>query len=96
MEALERRIGLRRNATRASTQAPQWRGRLRPPQKLKSDPPIHNLLRPKNGLDNGVHCKKVIDLIEWVEMLVNKSDECVEDEAKRSAQRGEDKLWESV
>ena len=22
---------------------------------LKSDPPIHNLLRPKNGLDNGVH-----------------------------------------
>jgi hypothetical protein len=22
---------------------------------LKSDPPIRNLLRPKNGLDNGVH-----------------------------------------
>jgi hypothetical protein len=22
---------------------------------LKSDPPIHNLLRPKNGLDNGGH-----------------------------------------
>jgi hypothetical protein len=32
MEALERRIGLRRNATRAPTQAPEWRGRLRPPR----------------------------------------------------------------
>jgi len=32
IEALERRIGLRRNATRAPTQAPEWRGRLRPPQ----------------------------------------------------------------
>ena len=32
MEALERRIGLRRDATRAPTQAPEWRGRLRPPQ----------------------------------------------------------------
>ena len=31
IEALERRIGLRRNATRAPTQAPEWRGRLRPP-----------------------------------------------------------------
>ena len=26
MEALERRIGLRRNATRAPTQAPEWQG----------------------------------------------------------------------
>ena len=25
---------------------------------LKSDPPIRNLLRPKNGLDNGVHFKQ--------------------------------------
>jgi hypothetical protein len=32
MEALERRVGLRRNATRAPTQAPEWRGRLRPPR----------------------------------------------------------------
>jgi hypothetical protein len=32
IEALERRIGLRRNATRAPTQAPEWRGRLRPPR----------------------------------------------------------------
>lgn len=29
IEALERRTGLRRNATRAPTQAPEWRGRLR-------------------------------------------------------------------
>src|ERR1017187_1152964 len=28
MEALERRIGLRRNATRAPSQAPEWLGRL--------------------------------------------------------------------
>ena len=54
MEALERRIGLRRDATRAPSPAPEWRGRLRPPQ-AKSDPPIHNLLPPEIGLDNGVH-----------------------------------------
>lgn len=55
IEALERRVGLRRNATRAPTQAPEWRGRLRPPQISKSDPPTLSLLRPKNGLDNGGH-----------------------------------------
>ena len=54
MNALERRIGQRRGATRAPTQAPEWRGRLRAAPE-KSDPPIHNLLGPKNGLDNGVH-----------------------------------------
>jgi hypothetical protein len=32
IEALERRIGLRRNSTRAPTQAPEWRGRLRSPK----------------------------------------------------------------
>src|SRR5262245_20107464 len=36
IEALERRVGLRRNATRAPTQAPEWRGRLRSPQISKS------------------------------------------------------------
>ena len=55
IEALERRVGLRRNATRAPAQAPEWRGRLRPPRNSKSDPPILSLLRPKNGLDNGGH-----------------------------------------
>src|SRR5216683_3178744 len=54
MNALERRIGQRRGATRAPTQAPEWRGRLRAAPE-KSDPPIHKLLGPKNGLDNGVH-----------------------------------------
>jgi hypothetical protein len=38
IEALERRIGLRRNATRAPAQAPEWRGRLRSPQKLTTMP----------------------------------------------------------
>ena len=55
MEALERRIGLRRNATRAPAQAPEWRGRLRSPRISKSDSPILSLLRLKNGLDNGGH-----------------------------------------
>ena len=41
MYALERRVGQRRGAAPA---APE-----------KSDPPVRNLLRPKNGLDNGVH-----------------------------------------
>ena len=54
MKALERRTGQRRDATRAPTQAPEWRGRLRPPHR-ESDPPIHNLLRAKNGLDIGGH-----------------------------------------
>ena len=36
MESLERRIGLRRNATRAPTQAPEWRGRFRPPRKTEA------------------------------------------------------------
>ena len=34
IKTLERRIGLRRNATRAPSPAPEWRGRLRPPQIL--------------------------------------------------------------
>ena len=55
IEALERRVGLRRNATRAPAQAPEWRGRLQPPRMSKSDPPTLSLLRPKNGLDNGGH-----------------------------------------
>jgi hypothetical protein len=33
MNALERRIGQRRGATRAPTRGPEWRGRLRPPQR---------------------------------------------------------------
>jgi len=58
IEALERRIGLRRNATRAPAQAPEWRGRLRSPRISKSDSPILSLLRLKNGLDNGGHFLK--------------------------------------
>src|SRR6202030_2788599 len=54
INALERRIGQRRGATRAPTQAPEWRGAA-PAAPRKSAPPVHNLLPPKNGLDNGVH-----------------------------------------
>jgi hypothetical protein len=56
MNALERRIGQRRGATRAPTQAPEWHGAA-PAAPEKSDPPVRNLLRPKNGLDNGVHLR---------------------------------------
>lgn len=35
------------------------KGRLRPPQR-KSDPPIHNLLKPEIGLDNGVHFSRIL------------------------------------
>jgi REP element-mobilizing transposase RayT len=56
IKALERRIGQRRGATRAPTRAPEWPGRLQPP-RIKSDPPVHNLLGPKNGLDNGGHLR---------------------------------------
>src|SRR6516164_5364902 len=56
--ALERRIGLRRDATRAPIRGPEWAGaapmpgssqtQLRPRRK-------QSLLKARNGLDNGVH-----------------------------------------
>ena len=39
MEVLERRVGLRRNATRAPAQAPEWRGRLGPPRRIRTPHP---------------------------------------------------------
>src|ERR1017187_10419530 len=55
LEALERRIGIRRNAAGAPPQAREWRGAASAAPDLKSAPPIRNLLRSKNGLDNGGH-----------------------------------------
>jgi len=54
INALERRIGLSSDGTRAPTQGPEWLGGGcgRP---LKSDSPNANLLRAKNGLDNRDH-----------------------------------------
>ena len=54
INALERRIGQRRGATRAPAQAPEWQGRLRLPHR-NQDSPIYNLSSPNFGLDNGVH-----------------------------------------
>jgi hypothetical protein len=36
---------------------------------LKSDPPLHNLLRPKNGLDKGVHFRLRDSVLEFREPM---------------------------
>src|ERR1700683_3350914 len=61
INALERRTGLSRDGTRAPTQGPEWPGRLWG-APLKSDSPILNLLRAKNGLDNRDHFRNRIDI----------------------------------
>ena len=58
MKALERRIGLRRDATRAPIQGPEWQGAGSHSRPKNSTPPGISLLRAKNGLDNGVHFRK--------------------------------------
>ncbi len=56
LKALARRIGLRRDATRAPRQGPEWQGAASPPPQTQTQtPPDLSLLRAKNGLDNGVH-----------------------------------------
>jgi len=56
LKALARRIRLRRDATRAPMQGPEWQGAASPPpQSQTQTPPDLSLLRVKNGLDNGVH-----------------------------------------
>ena len=56
LKALARRIGLRRDATRAPMQGPEWQGAASPPPQTQTQtPPDLSLLREKNGLDNGVH-----------------------------------------
>src|SRR5712691_2823952 len=58
LKALARRIGLRRDATRAPMQGPEWQGAASPPPQTQTQtPPDLSLLRAKNGLDNGVHFK---------------------------------------
>src|ERR1039458_1480225 len=56
LKALERRIGLRRDATRAPIQGPEWQGAASPPPQTQTQtPPDLSLLTAKIGLDNGVH-----------------------------------------
>jgi hypothetical protein len=56
LKALERRIGLRRDATRAPIQRPEWQGAASPPPQTQTQtPPDLSLLTAKIGLDNGVH-----------------------------------------
>jgi hypothetical protein len=61
LKALERRTELRRDATRAPIQGPEWHGGglPSPPPELKhGTPPDISLLRAQNGLDNGVHFRR--------------------------------------
>jgi len=56
--ALERRIGLRRDATRAPIQGPEWQGAAPILESSQTQPQTSSeisLLRAKNGLDNGDH-----------------------------------------
>jgi hypothetical protein len=55
MNALERRIGQRRGATRAPARAPEWPGRFPPPHNIGLAESDVSLLPAKNGLDNRVH-----------------------------------------
>ena len=58
LEALECRIGLGGDATRAPIQEPEWQGAASmptPSHYTKSDPPDISKLKAKNGLDKGVH-----------------------------------------
>ena len=64
---------------------------------LKRSEDLRNLLaHSQQDLAQGSSWRELIDLVEWVEMVVHTSDDCVEEEARRSAQRGEDKLWASA
>jgi hypothetical protein len=62
LEALERRIELRRDATRAPIQGPEWQGAAlaAAPKDNPKTPSNISLLRAKNGLDNGVHFRSHI------------------------------------
>lgn len=51
IEALERRIGLRRNATRAPTQAPEWRGASAAPDGVDG-----KILYGKSHCENASRC----------------------------------------
>src|SRR5580658_2169605 len=56
LKALERRIGLRRDATRAPLQGPEWQGAASPPPQTQTPTSSDlSLLTAQNGLDNGVH-----------------------------------------
>ena len=66
LKALERRIGLRRDATRAPIQRPEWQGAASPPPQTQTQtPPDLSLLTIKNGLDNGVHFRLPLRKGSW-------------------------------
>src|SRR5712691_2776901 len=70
LKALARRIGLRRDATRAPMQGPEWQGAASPPPQTQTQtPPDLSLLRAKNGLDNGVHFRWKIGLNDGAKVV---------------------------
>lgn len=54
------------------------------------------LAHSQRDLARGSSWEKTIDLVEWIEAVVNTSDRCVEEEASKSAERGESGLWASA
>jgi len=54
------------------------------------------LAHSQTDLAGGSSWKKIIELVEEVEKVVQKSDECVEDDARVLVQRDHDGLWPSA
>src|ERR1700683_3665091 len=85
INALERRTGLSRDGTRAPTQGPEWPGRLWA-APLKSDSPILNLLRAKNGLDNRDHFR-FLAKVQWILHLIERGRKVSGQNAARGNRR---------
>jgi hypothetical protein len=65
--------------------------------QLKNAEKLRNLLaHGQENLVEGTSWEALIDLTEWIEMVLGKSDEQVESRAEKSKQEGLGDLWSSV
>ena len=73
-------------------------GQRAPAERLlkRSERLRNDLAHSQGDLSQGSSWREVIDLVEWVERLVHTSDQCVEEDASRSARGGEERLWVSA